>query len=242
MPELGEIRKPSEIKRTGYNKLVWHSCIDCGKQRWVTLIAHNKMPLSVRCPACRNRARVQLSNIEKQKIQELHYNQNKSVPEICAILRYTLDQLYLRMDRYGIERRPSYLYLPHGLRKGSHHSEETKQLLASYRGEHASNWRGGISFVPYTPEFNRKLKEQIRQRDNYTCQLCGVPQCECIQPLPIHHIDYDKENNSDFNLIALCHGCNSKVNWNRDKWTRYFQKKLEVRYGQAANQKQISRD
>jgi len=89
-------------------------------------------------------------------------------------------------------------------------------------GEKGPAWKGGISRLPYAFEFNGKLKEKIRQRDNYTCQLCGITECDCIEKLSIHHIDYDKKNSSESNLVSLCRSCNGKVNTNRDTWTNYF--------------------
>ena len=54
MPELGEIRKASEIgHHCGYqngNKLIWVACIDCGKERWVKLLRNE--PETQRCPLC----------------------------------------------------------------------------------------------------------------------------------------------------------------------------------------------
>lgn len=91
------------------------------------------------------------------------------------------------------------------------------------------NWQGGISFVPYTQEFNRQLKALIRMRDAYTCQLCGMPECENLRKLPIHHIDYNKSNSMPANLIALCDSCNAKVNFNRDYWFGYFRELLNQR-------------
>lgn len=88
------------------------------------------------------------------------------------------------------------------------------------------NWQNGISFELYTQEFNNELKEKIRQRDNYTCQLCGKTQKQESKTrnrkLSVHHIDYDKENCDKSNLITLCSSCNSKVNRNRDYWFAYF--------------------
>ncbi|MCJ7805162.1 HNH endonuclease [Patescibacteria group bacterium] len=84
-------------------------------------------------------------------------------------------------------------------------------------------WLGGISFEPYTSAFNEDLKETIRQRDEFCCQKCGVPQIECITKLAVHHIDYDKANSIPSNLISLCIGCNSLVNSNREYWINYFQ-------------------
>lgn len=94
-------------------------------------------------------------------------------------------------------------------------------------GENSHSWKGGKSFEPYTAEFNEQLKELTRMRDNYTCQLCGVPQAECVYPLAPHHIDYNKTNCLPSNLIALCLKCNSRVNYNRDIWQVYFNNVIE---------------
>jgi len=87
-------------------------------------------------------------------------------------------------------------------------------------GEGAPNWRGGKSFEPYLPEFNTRLKERIRERDNYQCQLCKTE--INWRALPIHHIDYDKTNNEEQNLITLCDYCHKRTNFNRDYWKNYF--------------------
>jgi len=53
---------------------------------------------------------------------------------------------------------------------GKRLSERTKQKLSEiFSGANNPNWREGISFKPYSPEFTEKLKEQIRKRDGYTC-------------------------------------------------------------------------
>ncbi len=96
-------------------------------------------------------------------------------------------------------------------------------------GENHPNWLNGISFEPYSPEFNKKLKEQIKKRDNYRCQLCGdfIPKfVSQKRRLDVHHIDYNKKNNNPNNLISLCHFCNNSVNKNREDWTNYFQNKI----------------
>ncbi len=111
---------------------------------------------------------------------------------------------------------------------GKHRSSETKaKIRAKLSGNKHPNWRGGLFSRKYSSEFNKELKELIRQRDNYTCQLCGVSQQECIRPLAVHHIDYDKYNPLPSNLISLCLACNSKVNFNRESWQQTFQKHCE---------------
>ena len=104
--------------------------------------------------------------------------------------------------------------------------EKMKKIASERIGEKSANWNGGLSFLPYLPAFNAKLKLFIRNRDNFTCQLCFVKECDYFQKLSVNHIDYDKTNNSESNLITLCRSCNAKVNFQREKWTKFFSEKI----------------
>jgi len=97
---------------------------------------------------------------------------------------------------------------------------------SDYSGENSNGWKGGLSFLPYCQKFNRVLKEKIRNRDNHTCQNCGVR--ENGTNLSIHHIHYDKENCYP-DLIAVCRSCNAKANSNRDEWEALYMNKLNDR-------------
>ena len=91
------------------------------------------------------------------------------------------------------------------------------------RKENHPNWIDGRSYIPYSLEF-KQLREPIRNRFNRICQLCGSR--ENKRNLDIHHIDYNRKNNSITNLIPLCQSCNLEVNKNRNFWENHF--KLEV--------------
>lgn len=93
-------------------------------------------------------------------------------------------------------------------------------------GEKNHNWNNGSSFEPYPLTFNQQLKDKIRVRDNFKCQLCGVPELESIKRLHIHHIDFNKENCNEDNLIALCNNCHTKTNSNREKWIIFFKNRF----------------
>ena len=101
-------------------------------------------------------------------------------------------------------------------------------------GEKSPRWKGGISFEPYTYDFNPKFKEVIRKRDNHICQLCGLLEKGCKilygRKLSIHHIDYNKKNSFPQNCITLCVKCNSIINKDEEYWTRYFQELLKKLY------------
>lgn len=93
------------------------------------------------------------------------------------------------------------------------------------RGKNHPTWRGGRVSTPYDQGFNKKLKERIRQRDNYKCGICQCPQLEFFQKLDIHHIDYNKKNNVFQNLIALCRRCHTATSYRRNYWINYFKKR-----------------
>ena len=107
----------------------------------------------------------------------------------------------------------------------SQNSSGKNNAMYGKNGRLSPNWNGGISFEPYSPEFNKRLKETIKKRDNYTCRLCGEKQF-----LHTHHIDYNKKNSIESNLITLCRKCNGKANFNRNFWTEKFRIMLEASY------------
>lgn len=76
---------------------------------------------------------------------------------------------------------------------------------------------------PYCEKFNNILKEKIRNRDNRTCQNCGIK--ENGRKHAVHHLHYDKKNCYP-DLITLCNSCNGKANFNRDYWEGFYMNKL----------------
>ena len=111
---------------------------------------------------------------------------------------------------------------------------EKKRIAASGKnnpmygttGEKSPNWRGGISTLPWGKEFTRELKDKIRNRDNYTCQICGDK--ETKRRHAVHHIDYDKENNNPENLITLCTACHCRTGYKRKHWMSFFKEMVHA--------------
>ena len=110
-------------------------------------------------------------------------------------------------------------------------SEEWKRKIkenhADFSLSNHPQWKGGISFEPYTLAFNKTIKFEIRKRDNFSCQFCGIK--ENGKAFIPHHIDYDKKNCEKTNFILLCFPCNSKANFQRDKWQFFFETLQEIR-------------
>ncbi len=79
------------------------------------------------------------------------------------------------------------------------------------------SWRGGT--YGYVEAF-RRVRGDILERDNHTCQLCGEPGDN------VHHINYERLNNDPGNLVTLCHKHHMGTNnggENRASWQAYFE-------------------
>jgi HNH endonuclease/NUMOD3 motif len=105
--------------------------------------------------------------------------------------------------------------------------EAREKISEKHRGANHYLWQGGKSYEDYGIDFNQKLKKQIKIRDAYRCQECFRHQSELLRPLSIHHIDYNKKNNSPENLITLCLSCHAKMNFRKDDWKNYYQERHE---------------
>jgi len=185
--------------------------------------------------------------IKKFSIPPKHPEHNKTYPELnnkewlftqyITLKRSTVDiandigcetsSVLRKIYKYGIESRGRS-----ASRKGKEFTtehkirlSETRKKLGIAKGERNPNWKGGISFEPYCYKFNKPLKQQIREKYNNKCILCGKTELneleELNRHLSVHHIDYDKEqgcNGKTFLLVPLCCSCNCKVNYNRDEW------------------------
>lgn len=81
-------------------------------------------------------------------------------------------------------------------------------------GKKSPHWQDVPKTYPET--WNRKFKQMIRERDNYTCAICKEYGNE------VHHINYVKNDTVPENCITLCHSCHSKTRVNRPYWLAFF--------------------
>jgi hypothetical protein len=85
---------------------------------------------------------------------------------------------------------------------------------AKSSGAKSNFWHGGIDVPDYPAEFNETFKRLIRERDNYTCALCGKYGSD------VHHINYVKADTTPSNCVTLCRPCHAKTNSNRPHWQK----------------------
>ncbi len=91
---------------------------------------------------------------------------------------------------------------------GKHHTAATKRkiseaLQGKRRGANNSHWKGGP--IPYNLLWPEQ-RIRARNRDNYTCQLCGITEEELGEQMSVHRIRPFRESadNSLSNLVCLC--------------------------------------
>lgn len=87
------------------------------------------------------------------------------------------------------------------------------ETVAKISGSNNHGWKGGVGMLPYGPEFTRRFKALIRDRDGNRCRRCGKTREENGRTLPIHHIDHDPLNNDPANLVTVCTSCNVWFGW-----------------------------
>ncbi len=211
------------------NKLCF--CVDCKTKLGKNAI-YSK---TKRCSSC---ARIHLIKLGlpclKGKNNPAYIDGRSMVKQFCKDCKKPISKRAKRCGHCATLGETGHCY-----KGGKPKCKDCYKQLRSYEGircricantrESNPNWQGGISKSPYSFEFTSKLKSKIRKRDNYTCQKCGIEEKEYLlilgRKLAIHHIDYDKQNCEEENLITLCNSCNVKVNSNRDYWKKYYKDK-----------------
>lgn len=130
---------------------------------------------------------------------------------------------------YGKKHSKEYIKWAIESRKGKwsyNEEQKKKQEENSPKGENCHLWNGGHSYDIYPKEFNNKLKKKIKNRDNHICCICNKK----TQKLIVHHIDYNKMNSNEKNLISLCCSCHGKTNINRNRWQVFFESIINEKY------------
>lgn len=74
----------------------------------------------------------------------------------------------------------------------------------------------------------QRIRKKILKRDEEKCRICFKEYY-----LHVHHIDYDRKNNKDCNLVTLCEPCHRAVHtqgyrpWNDDYPAPWNKKEID---------------
>lgn len=80
-----------------------------------------------------------------------------------------------------------------------------------FTGESSPCWQGGR--IPYGSGWTEAVRQEVRRRDNFTCQVCGKSTAEYGRKLDVHHIVTCRNggSHSPDNLLTVCQTCHAKL-------------------------------
>ena len=142
-----------------------------------------------------------LSKVHKGKTfsKEARKKMSKAAKKRCSTEEYKKNFIN-PMERPGAKEKFKESMQEHWeSRRGVKRPEHSLQMSGSGH----FNWQGGKSIEPYCDAWaDKEFKEDIKKRDNYTCQLCSSKEDLCI-----HHINYEKKDCYLTSHKLLFHDC-----------------------------------
>lgn len=188
------------MNKKGENNPNWKgglsNCIDCGKQ-----LSHRRY---TRCKSCAN----------KGKLNKMFGNQ--LTEEVKDKIRKKLKGNKCHLYKDGRCSKTYYCKCGNKISYPTWLLGKKRCNTCKNIGKNNPRYIDGRTKNPYPPEFNAKLKESIRERDNHICQRCGMTKEEHYKKyncnLDVHHIDHNKNNCKKSNLETLCKRCNIRDN------------------------------
>lgn len=213
-----------EAEQSNKRRMVYCKCL-CGKEKFVRLIHLTSGAIkSCGCKTLETREKMSISHIGRIAWNKgtrgicKAWNKGIKCPQISEAKK---GKIFTEQHKANISKACKGRISPmKGKRLSLKHRQKIGNRYYPRQQEHF-NWKGGETKRDYGGLFTEKLKRKIRYRDNNICQICE----QLVNKNDIHHIDYNKKNNKENNLICLCHSCHSKTNFNRIKWRLYFLKK-----------------
>ena len=75
--------------------------------------------------------------------------------------------------------------------------EKSENMVGKFKGSKNPAWKGGTSFLPYCHLFNKRKREEIRNKYLRTCIVSGISALQNGQRLCVDHVDENKMQGCD---------------------------------------------
>lgn len=135
MPQLGEIRRASEIglrANKGYAKYMWQACLMCGRERWV-LLAVGK-PMSNHCRVCNSKR----PEVRARINQSLKGHPTSEATRIKLRDKFLMGRRGMSRGYWGIWVSPDDFFAP--MRQSDGYVLEHRLVMAKHLGRCLQTW------------------------------------------------------------------------------------------------------
>lgn len=151
---------------------------------------------------CSNICKFKFRPIFKNKkiLEDLYIKQKLSSVKIAKLYNITSSCVLLNLKKFKINTRKPKDF-PKG-KNSPYYGIKRPYVSKALLGKNNHNYVHGNGNKKYPSKFNKQLKLKIRKRDNFRCQYCNLKEKNYYRNLDIHHIDYNKENCNEDNLIT----------------------------------------
>ena len=153
--------------------------------------------------------------ISADELRRLYMDEKKSCLAIGKLIGKSIRQVSRYLKSIGVPARP---FSTKGLqtRKGAVLSKETRlKISIKHRGALSSNWKGGVTPIHKKERATLEIKlwrRAVLERDNYTCQVCGIRKKKWMEADHIKSfVSYPELRTSIENGRTLCNPCHRKT-------------------------------
>lgn len=212
------------------------SCAYCSTEFEVPYAKRDRRYCSKRCQV-KGTPKLSIKKISQCVIcgtEFSHYGEQKTCSDLCYAQNLSRQRIgennpafKADKDHHAVCQQcgDEFTYQRAGMKKGRVRVFCSTQCGKDYAHEHGPHCRFN-DISNYDPTkyigFDPPLKASIRERDGFACVLCGEKENPENDNHPVHHIDYDTNNQDPENLATLCVRCHNWTNSNRHFWQNVF--------------------
>lgn len=187
-------------------------CIDCGEK----FSTHSSKTMNRRCPACLEIYRKNWHKLDKpgllEKLEEGPCTEDK--------LDRALSLAGIEVEVGGSQASKSQTYLPMTMTR-----EERNARRRALRAKRKA--LGILKPESDTGRDRTGYRKRTLERCGKYCSVCGYSEHE--EALQAHHVDMNRDNNENSNLVVLCANCHMYLHTLiRRNWSSYKDKRLGI--------------
>lgn len=199
------------------DKLIIKKCLLCNNEFTVKKHKSSRKFCSLKCAKVYSKKLKEINCLQCNKVILPTTSLQKFCSHKCGNL-YKVEKQSIKCDHCGKQ----YLKIPSNIFNRNFCNKKCRTEFQNSHPETMHSYIDGRARLncKYPIEFSRQLRNKIRKDYNNECVVCKSHPID--KALSIHHIDYDKKNNSLTNLVPICTNHHMKTNFNREYWKQYF--------------------